>query len=410
MSRKELLVFANEFPYANYETYMETEAKYWDKFDKVYIFSLQLRRKNRKTHRDVPSNCTVIPVLFNPLAYILWALRALADKNLYDEFQMLINQKKCSLRSIIQLIVYISRSHYEAHVIIKKIKKNSINLNNPVFYSYRFGYQPYVALLARRIISPDSPMYCRAHGYDLYENRKKSNYIPMRSFILGEITKCFPVSDDGTKYLKRCYPLFQDKIETRYLGTLDKGRVKLDRKAGFKIVSCSSVSEVKRVNLIIDALSLINRVEIIWVHFGDGPLLEQMKSYAGEKLPDNIGVEWRGNLDNKTITKEYSSGEYHLFINTSSSEGLPVSIMEAISAGIPVIATDVGGTREIICDGINGSLMPADVTAEQLSSMILSYVGMNESDYQSISDSARSIWNSRFNADINYTEFVDEII
>ena len=37
-----------------------------------------------------------------------------------------------------------------------------------------------------------------------------------------------------------------------------------------------------------------------------------------------------------------------LFINTSSSEGVPVSIMEALSVGIPIIATDVGGTKEIV--------------------------------------------------------------
>ncbi|NCO54621.1 MAG: glycosyltransferase, partial [Bacteroidetes bacterium] len=37
-----------------------------------------------------------------------------------------------------------------------------------------------------------------------------------------------------------------------------------------------------------------------------------------------------------------------LFINVSESEGIPVSIMEALSAGIPVIATNVGGTNEIV--------------------------------------------------------------
>ncbi|MFR4320263.1 MAG: glycosyltransferase [Blautia massiliensis (ex Durand et al. 2017)] len=44
-------------------------------------------------------------------------------------------------------------------------------------------------------------------------------------------------------------------------------------------------------------------------------------------------------------------------MNVSSSEGIPVSIMEATSFGIPGIATDAGGTKEIIRDKENGVLL-----------------------------------------------------
>lgn len=61
-----LCIFANEFPYGTWEPYLETEIKYYDTFDKVYIFSLQLRREHAMTKRDVGSNIEVIPIYYAP--------------------------------------------------------------------------------------------------------------------------------------------------------------------------------------------------------------------------------------------------------------------------------------------------------------------------------------------------------
>jgi glycosyltransferase involved in cell wall biosynthesis len=56
----------------------------------------------------------------------------------------------------------------------------------------------------------------------------------------------------------------------------------------------------------------------------------------------------------------------------SLSEGVPVSIMEAFSAGIPVYATNVGGTSEIV-DNSNGKLLDVNISPEQLAEEIRSF-------------------------------------
>jgi glycosyltransferase involved in cell wall biosynthesis len=59
-----------------------------------------------------------------------------------------------------------------------------------------------------------------------------------------------------------------------------------------------------------------------------------------------------------------------IYIQPSNNEGLSLSLLEGMAAGKPVIATDVGGTSEVIVDGKTGLLIPANST-KAISSAIL---------------------------------------
>ena len=50
----------------------------------------------------------------------------------------------------------------------------------------------------------------------------------------------------------------------------------------------------------------------------------------------------------------------HIFVLPSNWEGFPLTILEAMRAGLPVIASDVGGVREAVVDGVTGYLVPRD--------------------------------------------------
>ena len=402
---KNIFIFTKQFPYGKEETYIESEMKYWDQYEKIFIFSLNIRRKNKKTKRETPENVEVIPILFQPIGYILFAFRTIFDPNFYKEIGELQKKKKLSISSLLQLLIYISRSHYIANVIYKKIRNLQINSENIVFYSYRFDYQPYVAYLLREKLKLQCVIISRAHGSDLYEYSKKTGYIPMRSFLLNNLKYCYPCSKDGTNYLKTCYPDYKSKIITQYLGTEDHGFINIERNRKFKIVSCSNIIELKRINLIIKALSLINEYEIEWTHFGDGPLREKLQAEAEQALGKNIDMIWKGQVSNETILKEYKENKYNLFINTSSSEGLPVSIMEAISYGIPCIATNAGGNSEIVIDKINGILLPLNSDEKIIADAIKKFIIMNETEYQNYCKNARIIWENNFSAKNNYEKF-----
>ena len=80
-----------------------------------------------------------------------------------------------------------------------------------------------------------------------------------------------------------------------------------------------------------------------------------------------------GFQDNEKIMDFYRNNPIDIFINVSTNEGVPVSIMEAISFGIPIIATNVGGTNEIVINNITGWLVDKDKVEKELPDALMAY-------------------------------------
>jgi glycosyltransferase involved in cell wall biosynthesis len=97
--------------------------------------------------------------------------------------------------------------------------------------------------------------------------------------------------------------------------------------------------------------------ETRFVFVGDGPMEDELRLDASRRGVA-ANVEFLGHRDD--IPELLSTGA--MAVRASLSEGLPLVALEAMAAGLPVIATDVGGTREVVDDGVTGFLLqPNDV-------------------------------------------------
>ncbi len=409
-SMKNLILLTNSFPYGNWEPYLETEINYYNTvFDRVYICSLQIR-KEFKNKRPVPPEFEVIPIYYTSrYVYLLFSLFVIFDRNLYTEIRELRKNKRLSIKRIVALFVYLSRSHYEARQILKYFKRKKIKTDTgtSLIYSYRFEYQPYVGALLKKHFG--CQIVARAHGYDLYEERRETDYIPLREFLLNTLDKVILIAQDGVDYLATKYPAYKDKLILSRLGTIGypvKETV-LPENQAIQLVSCSNVVLVKRMHLIVQALSLIQNVPVKWTHYGHGVLFDELTDLCKSTLPPHVVYEFKGHIDNKTLLEEYRKHPYHLFLNVSSSEGVPVSIIEAMSFGIPCIATNVGGTGEIVVDRFNGILLEQDFEVKVLAEHIKEFASMSDEVYQTYRLHARQSWSDGYNADKNYQSFMN---
>lgn len=92
----------------------------------------------------------------------------------------------------------------------------------------------------------------------------------------------------------------------------------------------------------------------------------------------------------------------------SSSEGIPVSIMEALSAGIPILATNVGGTAEAV-NKSNGFLVEENVNIKNTAHIISNYLSSSPTEQEAYRKNAYHFWQQNYEATKNYIKFYEII-
>ncbi|MEW6470317.1 MAG: glycosyltransferase [Bacteroidota bacterium] len=251
---------------------------------------------------------------------------------------------------------------------------------------------------------------CRGHSIDLYDRDwALARYIrplPFHRFKIDQASAIFPVSRHGEDHLKKKYKWLAGKIKALHLGVRDCGTSCLDHKAVFTLVSCSNFSANKRIEKIMAILAHIP-IELRWVHFGGGEGMEKAV-HAAKDLPPNIHVEWKGFVPNGKIMEYYAGNSINLFINVSEAEGLPVSMMEAISFGIPVMATAVYGNPEI-ANETTGFCIPFDFDEKAVAALITQFAGdIRLQEAKRLQ--ARRFYQHHFSSNENYSRFTGELL
>ncbi|MBC6400534.1 MAG: glycosyltransferase [Ekhidna sp.] len=245
----------------------------------------------------------------------------------------------------------------------------------------------------------------RAHRYDIYEDQRKHSYIPFRAFTLRKLSAVFCVSSQGQRYIVEKYG-FEKKVFKSFLGTTDHGVSKGVNDGVLRLVSCSRIVPLKRVHLIAESIKQFSHdhpdLTLEWYHFGDGKLRKNIESMV-DRVPKNLKVYLKGIVSNDRLLNFYRDHYVSLFVNLSSSEGLPVSIMEAMSFGIPVVATEVGGVAEIV-DSESGILLSVNPAIEEIKRSFTFILAEKK-----LRAGARSKWNKEFVDTRNYASFYQKV-
>ncbi len=148
----------------------------------------------------------------------------------------------------------------------------------------------------------------------------------------------------------------QNNVKILYNPTFKKD-IKEKKPEKINVLFMGRVGERKGVYDILKAAKLIQNNNVQINIYGDGEI-DKVKNIIKE---NNISakVKINGWISGDNIEKAYNNS--HIFILPSYNEGLPMSILEAISFGLPVISTDIDGIPEAVEDNLNGYLItPGD--------------------------------------------------
>lgn len=162
-----------------------------------------------------------------------------------------------------------------------------------------------------------------------------------------------------------------------------------------RIICVARLDAQKDHALLLDALAMVKCLPWVLELIGDGPLTNAVQQKTHD-LGLGDRVEFSG-LCNDVPSRLARSD---VFVLTSCWEGLPLSILEAMRAGLPVVASNVGGVSESVTDGVTGFLVPKGnkaVLADRLM-RLLSDAALR----QQMGHAGRAVYEREFAFDVMY--------
>jgi glycosyltransferase involved in cell wall biosynthesis len=397
---KIVFLFTERYPYIGGEPFLETEIHYLSKkFERIIIFPL-IGHGTEKL--PIPKNVEVVdfetnrPVYLKKLLlkygwiivkwFVLEFIKSPHRIKYITQFNWNFKRLVGLLNNAVELKTQISTLEY-------------YKINQTEYYSYWFNDWASMLAMAKQM-GMRGKLVCRTHGFDFDEQQQGRGYHPFRSVELPLFEKVYQVSEYGQAYISERFPKASN-IAVSKLGVLDNGINPLSKSNIYQIVSCSNFVPLKRVPLIVEILSNLNR-PFHWTHFGSGIGQQVVMEFAKQQL-NNDSFAFKGYIANAELMQWYKMNPVDLFVNVSSLEGLPVSLMEAISFGIPVVGCNICGVPEIVTKK-TGVLIDVDFNPKQTAKIIEDFLESSARN-TNFRFGVKEFWKDNFDADKNYLEF-----
>jgi glycosyltransferase involved in cell wall biosynthesis len=211
-----------------------------------------------------------------------------------------------------------------------------------------------------RVARPRQALFTTVHSdlaLDYAHPLMSRAYVALDRFSAGAVDGFFCVSADLADKLA-ARGVAKSRIRVVYPGIepVDPGDLDAGSRPDAEVVgTVARLVGVKDIGLLLEAARVLRdrRPGLRVVVVGEGPERAALQRQAAAAGLSDV-VEFRGE-----VRPAWSAlREFQVYALTSISEGVPLSVLEAMSMGLPVVATAVGGIPEIIDDGVNGYLVP----------------------------------------------------
>jgi glycosyltransferase involved in cell wall biosynthesis len=397
----ELVLLTDAYPFGSQsEPFLETEVEVISqRFSRIYV----LPSRRDEGVRMLPDNVELVEMDWLTAPAPATRKRALASRSAAQTVLMTLHgpieaRKQLSSRMYLDIL---ARNLLKRRSLARFIAERS--LESAIFYDYWFENSTLALALLRRAGGIRSAV-SRAHRFDIYDEAWDGRPVPFRSAKAQGLDAVFVVSDFGARYLTRNVPALRGKVTVARLGVNDPGRTcpaPVDDTP--LVVTCASLIQRKRVHLVPEVLSSLDR-PVRWVHLGDGPERHRVED-AASRLDGAVTWELAGQLSNHEVLDFYERHHVDALLSLSLSEGLPVSMMEAQSYGIPIAACAVHGVPEIVNDD-TGVLLSPEAPLAELGAGLRAALKPGRFAAATI----RNRFRERFDAVTNYNAFADALV
>lgn len=411
MKKKKLVILTSRFPFEGGEYFLELESKYWAKTQGIDVFIVPFF--SSKNVREFPAWVelrTDVCDNDSKTTRAFLVFKALVSPYFLRELSKLYKSSALSVQTVKRALLDLSRIlQFEAGLDHLVDDIGDIDL----IYSY-WNSNPCYAAALQKTKGRTKAIFSRAHGSDLYRYALQNEYMPYKEQFAPILDAVYCVSASGRDYYVRNYPIDPKKVRLSRLGVqVDDTYNASSPLNQLKLLSISNCVPIKRLHIIIDGIKLYTRTyphdQIEWTHLGDGPTLDFLKSYAQKNFSGSkkIKANFMGRLKNNEVIYLLQNGVYDAIVNVSASEGIPVSLMEAMAKGVLPIAPEVGGIPEIV-QPPHGYLMKPNPDDSDVKKG-LEWARENAKD-NAVRAAAKDFIVSRYNASKNYSQFYGELI
>ena len=135
---------------------------------------------------------------------------------------------------------------------------------------------------------------------------------------------------------------------------------------------------------------------------GTGPLLQKLKEQV-QSAELEQKVIFLGRVDRKRLIKIYQGAT--IYVVSSIYEGLPTVLLEAMACGLPVVATDIGGNRDLISSNVNGLLVPP--RSPEIMAQMIMQLWNDEKLRKKLGDCARKTIMKKYTWDMITDNFIN---